>query len=196
MARPHQPTNRSSPQPPAPRSLRQHARGRGGSPPASEGRVTRGWAACQGGSTRSDKTRTGDLNNMNEGSPKRPVDEPAPDQEAAGEALRMSDLTPTSSPTSTPTPSPSPSTLSETGSPSSQTPPEPGGKPPSSSTSTPTANESYSPRVDKERVLRWQLQLKTTAPPDQDDRIELSLIKELNLRYGERARIVRLRTKE
>lgn len=46
------------------------------------------------------------------------------------------------------------------------------------------------------RVLRWQLQLQTTAPPDHDERMEKALRSELELLYGPSFKLVRLKTKE
>lgn len=60
----------------------------------------------------------------------------------------------------------------------------------------PTASESYSPRVDRERTLRWQLSITTTAPPDHDERMGERLFRALQNYYGENFKLVKLRTKD
>lgn len=77
---------------------------------------------------------------------------------------------------------------------SSETPTEPEGTEPSSSTSKSTGSES--PSLKGDRVLRWQVEMSTTAHPSKDEQTERELYRKLEIAFGSNIKITKLRTKE
>ena len=141
---------------------------------------------------------------MSESLQDKPEDAPAQEAEAVGEALEMSNLTLTSSNTSSLT-----RTVGQSKSPTGETfvptHGEPEENPPSSSTSTSSKSALSAPRVDRNRVLRWQVQYETNGGPQHDDRTEQELWEALCLHFGYRVddpregadfKLIRLRIKE